>query len=80
MPGLLTGGGCVMSHIEAEMHDVAVLGNIFFPFHAQFPGFFHALFPAVGHIVVILDYFGADKAFFEVGVDYTGALDRKSVV
>lgn len=60
-----------MSHIEAEMHDVAVLGNIFFPFHAQFPGFFHALFPAVGHIVVILDYFGADKAFFEVGVDYT---------
>ena len=56
------------------MHDISVLCYIFFPFNSEFPGFFHALFTAEVNEIVVFYHFGADKAFFKVGVDHSGAL------
>ena len=46
---------------------------ILFPRHSSFR-FFYSRFRTVGNIILIFDDFGADKAFFEVGMDHTGTL------
>ena len=61
-------------HIEAEMDDVAVFYDVVFAFQAPFSSVFGALFAFVLYVVVIGNHFGADEAFFEVGVDYAGRL------
>ena len=64
----------LVSDVEAEVHDVAVLHNVFFALYAHFAGFFNGGFGAESNVVVIFDDLGADKAFFKVGVDNAGAL------
>ena len=56
------------------MHDIAVLNDIFFSLDTHLSGFFYSRFRTVGNIILIFDDFGADKAFFKVGMDHTGAL------
>ena len=56
------------------MHDIAVLDDVFLAFEAHFAGFLGALFAVVGDEIVVADDFGADEAFFEVGVDDAGCL------
>ena len=56
------------------MHDIAVLNDIFFSLDTHLSGFFYSRFRTVGNIILIFDDFGADKAFFEVGMDHTGTL------
>ena len=56
------------------MHDIAVLNDIFFSLDTHLSGFFYSRFRTVRNIILIFDDFGADKAFFEVGMDHTGAL------
>ena len=58
--------------VEAEVHDVAVLHDVLFAFDREFAGVADSRLSAESHIVIILDDFGADKAFFEVGVDDAG--------
>ena len=60
-------------HIEAEVHDVAVLHDVFFAFYGHLAGVAYGALAAEGHIVVVFDNLGADKAFLKVGVDDTGA-------
>ena len=62
------------SDIEAEMHDVAILHNIFFSLNTHLTGFFHGLFAAKTDKVIVLDDLGTDKPFFKIGVDDTGTL------
>ena len=52
------------------MHDIAVLNDIFFSLDTHLSGFFYSRFRTVGNIILIFDDFGADKAFFEVGMDH----------
>src|SRR3989338_10913671 len=56
--------------VEAEVHDVAVLDDVFLAFQAPFAGFLGAGFALVLDEVVVGDHFGADEALFEVGVDH----------
>ena len=62
------------------MHDIAVLNDIFFSLDTHLSGFFYSRFRTVGNIILIFDDFGADKAFFKVGMDHTGALRGLSIL
>lgn len=61
-------------YVESEVHDVAVLNDILFAFDAHFAGLFASRFRAESNVIVVLDNFGAYKAFFKVGVNNAGAL------
>src|SRR5690606_4178782 len=67
------GGGL---HVEAEVHHVTVLDDIFLAFQAPFARFLGAGFAVVLDEVVVADHLGTDKALLEVGVDHTGRLGR----
>lgn len=58
------------------MHNVAVLYDIFFAFHAHLSGFLNGCFGTICYIIVIFDHFGTDEAFLEIGMDHTGTLRR----
>jgi hypothetical protein len=49
-------------HVEAEVHDVAVLHHIVFALDGQFAGFADSGLGAILQVVGILDDLGADKA------------------
>src|SRR3984957_3858112 len=61
---------------KAEMQDVAVGDHIVLAFEAELARLARAGLAAIGDIIVIGDGFGADKAFFEIGVDDAGRLRR----
>lgn len=61
-------------HIKQEIQYVAVFHNVIFTFCAHFTGFFCTLFAFVLDEILKCDGLGADKAFFKVGVDFTGCL------
>lgn len=61
------------SDVEAEVHDVAVLDDVFLAFDGHLAGVAYGALAAEAYVVVVLDYFGADEAFLEVGVDDAGA-------
>src|SRR5271170_3739566 len=63
-------------HIETEMHDVAVLHDVFRAFEPHLAGILGALLTAAGDEIVIGDRLSADEAFLEIGVDGAGALRR----
>ncbi len=54
------------------MQHVAVLHDIFLAFGAGFAGGFRALFAVQCDVIGIGDGFGADIAFFKIGVDDAG--------
>ena len=56
------------------MHDVAILHHIFFSFHTEFSGFLDSRFGAVLDIIIVFDYFRADKSLLEIGMDDACAL------
>ena len=51
------------------MENIAIAGDVVFPFGARFSSVFRALFAVVGDIVVIGDGFGANEPAFKVGVN-----------
>ncbi|ABU76745.1 hypothetical protein ESA_01487 [Cronobacter sakazakii ATCC BAA-894] len=62
------------SDVEQEVHDIAIFDDVIFAFGTHFTGFFRALFAFVSDEIVISDGLRADKAFFEIGVDFTRRL------
>ncbi len=62
--------------VEQEVHYIAIFNDIIFAFRSHLTGFFRALFTFIGNKVVKSDSLGADKAFFEVGMDFTCCLRR----
>lgn len=74
LPNFRSLPGLGKSHIKAEMHNVTVLDNVFFAFYGEFAGFFYSCFASKVYVVVVFDDFCSDKAFFKVGVDYSGTL------
>jgi len=62
------------SNVKAEVHHIAVFDDVVLAFQAPFAGFLGAGFALVLDEVVVGDHFGADEAFFEVGVDHGGGL------
>src|SRR5579859_1184449 len=69
-PRLRTGG----SDVETEVHDVAVLDGVFFPFDAEFSVVAGGGFRTKFDEVRVGDDLGLYEAFFEVGVDDAGGL------
>src|SRR5439155_2386420 len=72
-------GHCVLraaSHIEAEMHDVAVLHDVIGAFEAHPAGVLGALLAAMRDEIGVGDRFGADEALLEIAVDDPGGLRR----
>src|SRR5476649_155372 len=61
-------------NVEAEVHHVAVFNDVVLAFQAPFAGFLGARFALVLDEVVVGDDFGADEAFFEVGVYHASSL------
>lgn len=61
-------------NVEQEVHHIAIFYDVVFTFSAHFPGFFGTLFAFVGNKVFIGDGLRADKALFEIGVDFTCGL------
>ena len=57
------------SDVKTEMENIAIAGDVVFPFGAHFSSVFRALFAAVGDIVVIGDGFGTNESAFKVGVN-----------
>ena len=51
------------------MHDIAVLHDVVLAFNTQFTRLFRALLAIIIDKILIGDGFGADKAFFEIGMD-----------
>lgn len=52
-----------MLDVEAEMHNVAFLNDVFLTFQSQSPRFFRTLFAVPGDKVVIGHDFSANKTF-----------------
>jgi hypothetical protein len=63
-----------MLNVESEVHNIAIGNNIRFAFNTQLAVFFAGSFRSKLHKVIVLDYLGADKAFFKVGMDNTCSL------
>lgn len=63
-----------MSHVEAEVHDVTVLDDVFLAFDRKFAGFADAGLAAQLDVIVVFDDFGTDEAFLEVSMYDAGAL------
>lgn len=61
-------------HIEEEVQYVALLDDVLFSFGADFPFGFSGGHVSVIDEVLVCDGFGADEAFFKVGVDDGGGL------
>ena len=59
------------------MHDVTIRNNIFLAFHSHFAGGFYGSFRAECHIIVILDDLSADKSFFKVCMNHSGAFGHR---
>src|SRR3954454_24007211 len=62
------------SHVEAELHDVAVGHYVVLALHADAAGLLGLLHRAGGEEVVVRDDLGLDEAALEVGVDDAGGL------
>ncbi len=58
------------------MQHVAVLHYIFLALQAHLAGFLGAGFAIAGDIIIVTNGLGADKAFFEIGVDNARRLWR----
>ena len=65
-----------VSDVEAEVHDVAVADGVVGAFEAHAAGILGALLAAVSDKILVGYGFGADEAFFEIGVDAAGGLRR----
>ena len=63
-------------HVEAEMHDVAVLHDVVGAFEAHLAGVLGALLAAAGDEIGVGDRLGADEALLEIAVDDAGGLRR----
>ena len=61
-------------HVELEVHDVAVLHDVFLAFLAQAPGVAAAFLAAQPHVVFERGRLGLDEPTLEVGVDDAGGL------
>ena len=64
----------VWLHVEEEVHDVAVLNNIFLSFDSELSCGSAGCFRLERNEVLVFDYFGADEALFKVCVDYSRCL------
>src|SRR5205807_3181559 len=64
------------SHVEAEVHDIAVLDDVIGAFEAHLAGILGALLAAASGKIGIGDRLGADKALLEIAVDDAGGLRR----
>src|SRR5438445_13513372 len=64
------------SHIEAEMHDVAIAHDVIGAFEAHLAGILGALLAAIEDEIVVGDRLGADEAFLEIAMDDPGCLRR----
>lgn len=60
--------------VKPKMHHVPVLDDILLAFQAHLACFLGALLAFAGDEVVIADDLGADKAFFEIGMDDSSGL------
>lgn len=58
--------------VKEEVHDVAVLDDIFLAFGGELSGGSDGTFAAECDEVIVLDDFRPDEAFLEVRVDYSG--------
>ena len=61
-------------NVKAEVHDVAVLHNIFFSFDAELSSLAYSSLGAILDIVFVFYDLCADESFLEVCVDYAGTL------
>ena len=56
------------------MQDIAVIDDVFLTFQPHAPGLLGPLFALEADIVIIGNGFGANKAFFEIGMDDASGL------
>ena len=61
-------------YVKSEVHDVAVLHDIFFSFYSESSCVSYSRFASILYVVIVFDNFCSYKAFFKVGVYYSGAL------
>ena len=65
-------------NVEAEVHNVAILHDVFFALDVEQASFSHGGFTAVFQIVIILDNLCTNKAALKVGVDHARTLRQLS--
>ena len=53
-------------YIEAEVHDVTILHDVFLAFNAHFSGFAYSGFRSILDIVVVFDDLWKDEYFIKV--------------
>src|SRR5579859_2012348 len=68
------------SHVEPEMHHIALAHDVLLPFEPELPRFLRARLALVGNVVVVGDDLGADEAVLEVGVNHAGGLGRRGAL
>src|SRR5436190_10171927 len=68
------------SHVEAELHDVAVGHDVVLAFHPDLAGRARCCHGARADEVVVRHDFCLDEAALEVGVDHTCRLGRRGTV
>ncbi len=63
-------------NVEAEVHDIAFLDDVFLALEPQLAGITRAGLALEPDVVVEADDLGADEAAFEIGVDDARGLRR----
>ena len=61
-------------NVEAEVHDITVLYDVFLALYCELACFAYSSFGAVFDVVFVLDDLGTDESLLKVGVDDTCAL------
>lgn len=62
-----------------EVYYIFIVYYVFFIFNVKFIGFFYCLFRIQFYVVVVGNYFGMNKVFFEISVNYIGSVRCFSV-
>jgi len=63
-------------NVKPEVNNVTVFNDVVFAFQTPFSGVFCPLLAFELNKMIIVDDFGANKAFFEIGMNDTGSLWR----
>ena len=59
----------LFGNVEAEMHDISVLYDVFLAFDSHFSRFFYGVFGSVVEVILVFDHFCPYEALFEIGVN-----------
>src|ERR1043165_6355341 len=67
-------GAIAISNVEAEVHYISILHQVFLALNAQPAFILSTLLTSKGDVVIVAYYFSLDKALLKIGMDHASCL------